>query len=183
MSTIKYTIEFFSHWHCGSGQAAGADVDALVIKDRLGLPYVPGKTIKGLLRDAAMILGTQKELIDKIFGVSGMQDGEAYFGNATLTKAESSYIVQERLVPYLYHSFSSTAIDEDGIALNNSLRKTETVVPCKLEGFILNVPENQECEHILVDAMKYIKRIGTGRNRGFGRCDFSVVDIEKEEAK
>lgn len=43
---IKYKIEFFSNWHCGSGLAAGADVDALVVKDCNGLPYVPGKTIK-----------------------------------------------------------------------------------------------------------------------------------------
>lgn len=183
MSTIKYEIDFFSHWHCGSGQAAGADVDALVIKDRRELPYVPGKTIKGLLRDAAMILGGKRGTIDKVFGVPGKQNGNVYFGNATLTKAESNYIVQEKLTKYLYQSFSSTAIDGDGIAKNNSLRKIETVVPCKLEGIILNAPEDDECEKLLVDAMKFIKRMGTGRNRGFGRCSFTIVEIEKEETK
>lgn len=30
---IDYSIEFFSYWHCGSGLAAGADVDELAIKD------------------------------------------------------------------------------------------------------------------------------------------------------
>ena len=50
---IDYTIEFFSLWHCGSGLAAGADVDERVIRDKDGLPYVPGRTVKGLLRDAA----------------------------------------------------------------------------------------------------------------------------------
>ena len=60
MSTIKYEIEFFSNWHCGSGLAAGADVDALVIKDNNGLPYVPGRTLKGLLRDAATNLSVDK---------------------------------------------------------------------------------------------------------------------------
>jgi hypothetical protein len=115
--------------------------------------------------------------------VSGQQDGAAYFGNATLTKTESKYIVQEKLTRYLYQSFSSTAIDDDGIAKDNSLRKTEAVVPCKLEGSILSVPEDQEFEYLLVDAMKYIKRMGTGRNRGFGRCNFTVVEIDKEEAK
>ena len=54
MSTIKYEIEFFSNWHCGSGLAAGADVDALVIKDQEGLPYIPGRTLKGLLREAGL---------------------------------------------------------------------------------------------------------------------------------
>ena len=40
---IKYKIEFFSNWHCGSGLAAGADVDALVVKDAEGLPYLLGR--------------------------------------------------------------------------------------------------------------------------------------------
>lgn len=52
MSNIKYTIEFYSQWHCGSGLSAGADVDALVVKDKDYMPYVPGKTIKGLVREA-----------------------------------------------------------------------------------------------------------------------------------
>ena len=56
MTDIKYKITFYSNWHCGSGLAAGADTDELVIKDRNGLPYVPGRTIKGLLREAAMML-------------------------------------------------------------------------------------------------------------------------------
>ncbi|MGL5562575.1 MAG: RAMP superfamily CRISPR-associated protein, partial [Tannerellaceae bacterium] len=49
---IKYKIEFFTDWHCSSGLAAGSDVDLLVIKDRNNLPYVPGKTIKGLVKEA-----------------------------------------------------------------------------------------------------------------------------------
>ena len=74
MGTIKYEIEFFSNWHCGSGLAAGADVDALVIKDNNGLPYVPGRTMKGLLRDAATNLSVDKDVISNIFGVSGDED-------------------------------------------------------------------------------------------------------------
>ena len=53
---ITYTIELFSYWHCGSGLSAGADVDSLVIKDAKGMPFVPGKTIKGLIREAAETL-------------------------------------------------------------------------------------------------------------------------------
>ena len=47
-TTIDYTICFFSPWHCGSGTSAGADVDELVVKDKNGMPYIPGKTLKGL---------------------------------------------------------------------------------------------------------------------------------------
>ena len=185
MSTIKYEIIFFSNWHCGSGQAAGADVDMLVIKDCQGLPYVPGKTIKGLLRDAATVLSCPKAFVDRIFGVSGdkvnPQLGDAYFCNATFPKTESDYIVSEKLTPYLYQSFASTAIDDQGIGKNATLRKVETVVPCKLEGSILCVPEDAVSKFI--ELMKYIKRIGVGRNRGFGRCQLTIKGIEKEEEK
>ena len=176
MSTIKYEIEFYSNWHCGSGLAAGADVDALVIKDGNGLPYVPGRTLKGLLREAISILSDDKDTISTIFGVSGDEDnhqiGSSFFGNATLPSTESKYIVEQGLAPHLYQTFASTSIDENGIAKDNTLRKIETVVPCKLEGEILNVPE--DAVQIMEDAMNYIKRMGTGRNRGYGRCKISV---------
>ena len=49
---IDYQIEFFSQWHCGSGLSAGADIALLVIKDKEGMPFIPGKTLKGLIREA-----------------------------------------------------------------------------------------------------------------------------------
>lgn len=176
MSTIRYTIEFFSNWHCGSGLAAGADVDALVIKDKNGVPYVPGRTIKGLLREAVSVLCEKKDITNTIFGVSGDEDdhqtGCSFFANATLPSSEYLYIVEQGLTSHLYQTFASTRIDENGIAKDNTLRKIETVVPCKLEGEILNVPEGYE--YLLEEAMLYIKRMGTGRNRGYGRCKIST---------
>ena len=44
---MKYKVEFYSDWHCGSGLSSGSDIDSLVIKDEDGLPFVPGKTLKG----------------------------------------------------------------------------------------------------------------------------------------
>ena len=176
MSTLKYEIEIFSNWHCGSGLAAGADVDALVKKDNNGLPYIPGRTLKGLLREAASTLSADNEIINSVFGVSGDEDnhkiGCAFFGNATLPVAEYNYIVEKGLASHLYQSFASTRIDENGIAKDNTLRKTETVVPCKLEGEILNVPNG--AEDLLREAARYIKRMGTGRNRGYGRCNIYI---------
>lgn len=185
MSTIKYEIEFFSNWHCGSGLAAGADVDALAIKDKNGLPYIPGRTLKGLIRDAATALSVDEDTLNNIFGVSGEKDNHktacSFFGNATLPSAEYQYIVEQRLVSQLYQTFASTRIDEDGIAKDNTLRKIETVVPCKLESEILNVPEGSE--KTIEEAISFIKRMGTGRNRGYGRCKMAIIRIIKEEAK
>ena len=66
MKDLTIKIEFFSPWHCGSGLSAGADADSLVIKDINGLPFIPGKTIKGLIREAvedyAALRGLDMEL-------------------------------------------------------------------------------------------------------------------------
>ena len=181
---IQYSIEFFSNWHCGSGLAAGADVDALVVKDSDGLPYIPGRTLKGLLREAATELSSDSDLVRKIFGISAEPEkdekeketsapdkkriGEAFFGNATLT--DGATIIAAKLTPHLFQTFASTAIDEiTGIAKDNSLRKIETVVPCTLKGQIKNIP-NDEGLQLIEEAMQMVKRMGTGRNRGYGRC-------------
>ena len=189
MVTIRYKIEFFSNWHCGSGLAAGADVDALVIKNSQGLPYVPGRTVKGLLREAAESLFSETDKLSLLFGVSGdmekHQTGCLFLSNASLPENESQFILANNLSSHLFQTFASTAIDEKtGLADDHSLRKIETVIPCTLEGEIMNVPDGKV--NPLKDAMAFIKRMGTGRNRGLGRCQVSIIEINnqgKEVAK
>lgn len=184
MKTIKYQIQFHSYWHCGSGLAAGAGVDALVVKDAQGLPFVPGKTIKGLLREAMEELrtweGTEMDNDKDFLELFGSEDkdvaaAKAFFSNAELKKDEQEAIKNEKLQEYLYKAVSSTAIDATtGIAKEHSLRKIEVVVPCELYGKICNVPDNIAEE--LTRVMGFIKTMGTNRNRGLGRCT-----IKKEE--
>jgi CRISPR/Cas system CSM-associated protein Csm3 (group 7 of RAMP superfamily) len=72
---MTYKIEFNSYWHIGSGLSGGTDVDALVLKDTNGFPYIPGKTLKGLIREAAETLesleseGFDKNWINELFGI------------------------------------------------------------------------------------------------------------------
>ena len=186
MKTINYKIEFFSCWHCGSGLSAGADVDALVIKDKNGIPFIPGKTIKGLLREAVeeiLYSGVEDahsvdELIKESFGLfidkNNFRKGSMFFTNAELSPSLQSKIQTVQLEKYLYTSIASTAIEENGIAKDFSLRKIQLVVPCELYGTIMNVPDNME--EILAKGLKFIKRVGVNRNRGLGRCSLSVIE-------
>lgn len=184
---IHYTITFFSEWHCGSGLASGANLDALVIKDVDGLPYVPGKTVKGLLREAIEALnGSDPSTTDEIFGHTdkdgeeGTTSGHAFFSNAELPRDVRNKIIAGDLARYLYRSAAATAIDEQsGTARDNSLRKMETVIPCTLEGEILNIPEH-DIDAVL-KGMKYIKRLGQNRNRGLGRCKFEINKGENRD--
>lgn len=174
MSNIKYTIKFYSQWHCGSGLSAGADVDALVVKDRNGMPYVPGKTVKGLVREAVenlmqFTVANKSGLIDKAFGKEGVATGSAHFGNAKLVGDEYEAIVGANASQFLYNKVTTTAITNEGTAQNHSLRSIETVAPCTLHGEITGVPE--ELADDIVRSFGLIKRIGHKRTRGLGRCD------------
>lgn len=191
---ISYKIIIYSDWHCGSGLTAGADVDALAIKDNNILPYIPGKTIKGLMREAMEDLysyeNTQTPAIDNkprrilfnnSFGYFANNPneiirGEAFFTNAELEEEIQNKIITNKIQNYLYRSIASTAI-ENGIAKDNSLHRIQTTVPCILYGAIKNIPI--ELTNDIEKALKYIKRLGVNRNRGLGRCDIKL--IKKEE--
>ncbi|WP_288761737.1 RAMP superfamily CRISPR-associated protein [uncultured Prevotella sp.] len=179
--TINITIRFFSQWHCGSGTSAGADVDELVVKDNNGMPYIPGKTLKGLIREATedyVSFSSQSEALGTLLAETfGKELGEtpeqtagcAHFGNAVLEGTEYEAIVENHAQQYMYDKITTTAIDDDGIAKDHSLRSMEVVLPCTLYASITGVPEN--LADILSESFGMIKRMGQKRNRGLGRCE------------
>lgn len=183
---IRYKIEFFSQWHCGSGTSAGADVDELVVKDIYGMPFLPGKTVKGLVREAVENYtqfseetpGTKAEDVEECFGTEGEKAGCCHFTDAVLSKEVSDSIKKDGLQKYLYRKLTTTAIGEDGTAQEHSLRSMEVVVPCTLHGEITDVPEGMG--EVMAKSLGLIKRLGQKRNRGLGRCDFK---IEQEDRK
>lgn len=193
MSDFMYQIRFLTDWQCGSGLTSGADVDALVIKGSNQLPFIPGKTIKGLFREAAeqiALYETDKEkwahFILEVFGKgaeknkeSNAQHSKSYFSNVVLSEYLQNELIKnadskDSLIPSLYRKIASTKIDKNGIATERSLRKVEVSVPLVLYGKITDV--NDEYKTFLIKCAKYIKRMGTNRNRGFGACIISEVE-------
>ena len=181
MKTIRYKIQFFSCWHCGSGLSAGADVDALVVKDKDGMPFVPGKTMKGLIREAVenyvFLTGGDSTAVDETFGSEADLKGSAFFSNAALDEREQKAIVSNGAQKFMYNKMTTTAIDENGIAKEHSLHSLETVVPCTLTGFVADVTEPMA--KIIGESLGLIKRIGLKRNRGLGRCNITLVEESK----
>jgi len=193
---LTYQLKFLGYWHCGSGLSGGAEADDSVIRDADGLPFVPGKTIKGLLRDAALEMrsvdeGMDGECADALFGYQGTEESKegrktllkrTHAGSASFSNAEM--LPEERedakvgLSPYLYDILSSTSIDpKSGTAQQQTLRSIEVTVPIVLEGRIVfsgGDPEKQ----LLLDCLKWVRAAGAHRNRGLGRCAFTVVKQE-----
>lgn len=182
--TINYELKFFDYWHVSSGLSGGAALDSFVVKDFAGLPYVPGKTIKGLVREVAEMFWSQSD-IDKCFGSRGSKVrqennddttlAQCYFSSATMDEKIAAEITSNNLEHNLFEIISATKIDENAIAADKSLRDIEVVLPITLIGKIENIDD--KFAQNLVRALKSVKRMGLNRNRGLGRCEFKVKEL------
>ncbi len=193
-------IKFLDYWHLSSGISAGASGDSTVVKDENKIPFIPGKTLKGLARDMAEKRLFKKDeeefkriknFVNTCFGYSSNRDDTfydenkkgtpslCYFANATLNKETYEAIKKVNLQNNLYDEISSTQIDkETGVAKTNNLREIEVVIPLTLYTKIENVPS--EYKDLMRASLKSIKQMGLNRNRGLGRCIVSVKEEENE---
>lgn len=190
MNTIEYHIEFFSYWHASSGLASSTYADLLVNKTREGLPYIPGRTLKGLLREAAETIRkldpmyiTDEFIID-VFGEAPTEkdldkelattEALCFFTNANLSTFLVNSISEEQK-PFLFSILASTKIDEYGVATDTTLRQLEVTVPLILFASIENFPDKKDYKQQLLYCFQWIKRMGLNRSRGLGRCRFSMT--------
>jgi CRISPR/Cas system CSM-associated protein Csm3 (group 7 of RAMP superfamily) len=192
MKVQQYKIELFDYWSATSGLSGGALADSLCIKDANNLPFIPGKTIKGLIREGLDDLKRwhpglfSNQFINDVFGeVERKPDdsneqkrtkiSKTFFSNATLDSATAQAIIKEKIAGSFFEFISSTAIDERGIAEDGTLRRLEFAIPCTLYG-IININELSS-EHISVLKLctSYVKRLGLGRHRGYGRCKITLL--------
>ncbi|HRQ65872.1 MAG TPA: RAMP superfamily CRISPR-associated protein [Xanthomonadaceae bacterium] len=154
------TVQFLDFWHPGTGRTGGARVDALARRDRDGLPALPGRTLKGVLRDAvrrAENFGWYDDLsadiaspLDTLFGVPATVDGGSSPGalrvdGGRLGDAEISALAdtdglnpaeragRARLREGLRREIFRTRIESgSGTAAKGSLRGMEVYVPLAL---------------------------------------------------
>lgn len=155
---FRLTVNFLGCWFVSAGQEKGAYTDELILRDADGFPYVPGKTLKGVFREAFRVAGNsgwfktfdatgqddakfRDRLIQTIFGHDGRKEGFSedelhaegliHFTSAALPAAVKKEIGDNK--EYLFTTVQSTAIHEKyGTAINQSLRTIEVAVPMHL---------------------------------------------------
>lgn len=180
---IKYKITFLSDWHAGSGLSSGANADAVVIKDKYNLPYLPGKTVKGLLKDVFNDFSDLDsnfisiDFVDHYFGSFNEEEncsnkGVLFFSNAELHKKEKNEISEE-MSHFLYRNISSTKIESNGVTAPGSLHAIEVTIPVTLHGYIDGVIRDKDIV-LFEKAFNYLRHIGANRNRGLGRCKMEL---------
>ncbi|WP_019627861.1 RAMP superfamily CRISPR-associated protein [Thioalkalivibrio sp. AKL10] len=194
MNAARLTIDIRSWWHPGSGRGGGAVVDATAHRDADGLPVLPGRHIKGLLRDALECAETwgwagHEGLAQRLFGTrtedaggQPPQPGCLRVSDARLPQDIAAYLsgheIGRGLIPGLFHSRFATAIDHDtGTALDHSLRGIEVVVPLQLEAQVQPVPgraPQEGWDARLAEVLPLIRAVGAGRHRGLGRAELAL---------
>lgn len=158
MYQIKFDIH--SYWRAGTGRGGGALLDEVVHKDAYDLPCIPGRSVKGLLRNAVYCAekwgllndsgGDPKNtaLTQSWFGTKGdhlkNSPGILGFSDAVLEPDLLDYLLLLReetnglelfqeYVRYFYHYIHATAIDANtGSAKDKSLRAMEVTIPLTL---------------------------------------------------
>ena len=152
-------LDIQNYWRAGTGRGGGSAYDESVYRNSYGLPVLPGRTLKGLLRDACwraekwghIDTGTTSQLFGMRFNNEGEpvdqnDKGERpYAGlirvsSAELEKETRDYLQWlkqdtkkdfEGLTANFFRTLSSTAI-KDGSAKDQSLRTSEVTIPLKL---------------------------------------------------
>lgn len=179
--TFVIEITLRSDLCCGTGEANGVAVDQVTATDQLGLPVIPGKRLKGLLREQADIVATAP-MVDALFGRAGESQGKLVFSDARVEGYDELLrLIKEEQDPpaRVARAFTitrtQTRVDADGVAADSSLRTIELVRRCDAEGEptrfrcrVLAQGINQDEREAFRDAVRCLRAIGLGKTRGLG---------------
>jgi CRISPR/Cas system CSM-associated protein Csm3 (group 7 of RAMP superfamily) len=182
----NFKITFFSFWHCGTGTSGGTETDALIVTDANGFPFVPGKTIKGHLREAAewycSFHPSSKEMLVSIFGeenvdkknenAPAVNGGKAFFSDCYLHPEVVQKALSKHQALFTQRVYS-TAIEKEGVAKKHSLRSMEVAIPISVYGVITNLSEEERA--FLATCMGLVKELGAGKTRGLGKCQLTFI--------
>jgi hypothetical protein len=182
---MQLEIEFLDYWIAGTGEEEAGGADLTTARDPLGLPCLPGRALRGLLRDAVHELeqlgacGTGRT--QALFGARGgaQSPGALRVSSARLPDELGRGIVARGLSHQLFASLRQTAIDpEAGTAAAGSLRQIEVAVPLTLRAEV-ELLAGHDCpgwQHTLAEALPLVRGAGRARSRGLGRLALRAAE-------
>jgi len=198
---MKINMTLLSDAIPGSGEGIAGIIDSDIVYDEFGIPYIPAKRIKGILKESARDLMDVGKLsqaqIDALFGVSGNDKGtdlkisdgfiEDYeeiriFLKAVRHNYEKAYALfnPEAVLGYYSYTRSQTTIGKDGTAQEDTLR-TFRILKRGLT-FSLDVDCPDGCKEDLETICKVTHSFGTSRTRGTGAIKLQLQDEIQDAA-
>ena len=191
MKQYSLEISLLSDLCVSDGGVYNSQLDIDVCHDAYGLPYIPGKRIKGCLRECALELKDWGEdiQIEEIFGKGGDKNNSSAIRISDARLENDMTLVGEIISgePVLYHPQNvlgqytyirtQTSIDpETGVAKKNSLR-TMRVINRGLR-FISEVEAvDSVSEKQLTKICACLRNMGLSRTRGLGEVECSLKPI------
>ncbi len=204
---IQYTIKILllSETTFSSGDGVAGIIDREVEKDVDGIPYLRGRTLKGLLSEEVDNLiatitdsATREkwlEIADHLFGQPGstlntqslMHVGDAClsekFRQAISMAIKAEQITQTETLNALTTVRRQTAIDDNtGIAAEGSLRSFRVIL--RQQTFLANLLFHQEPTPPMLALLQVsvlaLRRVGSSRNRGWGHIKCSLWQNDQD---
>ena len=193
---LALTLTLSSFWRCGTGEPRGLLDDQCCRDSRLGLPIVPGRQLKGLLKDAldqADDFGWFSTVPDKpesvakyLFGLDG-EEGKLRVDNARLSDAEYQYFAaNQKQINRLFRQSSAIAISHElQVTEQGALRTVEMAVPMTLQALVR--PVNAEklnglnWQSLITESLPLIRSLGADRARGLGRVQITKTPASVRE--
>jgi CRISPR-associated protein Csx10 len=205
--TYKIQIQLLSDTLIGATEGYGAIIDKDSVYDEVGLPIIPGKRVKGILRAEAELLNkfhpiaikqknnNNKTSIEFLFGDAGITDKNTeylsvsnfvlpdYEANKTYLKCliQKKEISRSEVIAHFTTMRMMTRIDEDGIAENTSLRTFRVLKKRLIFEGELTFDSDYLAEFKNIVALT--RRIGSMRNRGLGQVQCTLIENSKPDVK
>lgn len=197
---MKIEMTLLSDSIPGSGEGIAGIIDSDIIYDEFGIPFIPAKRIKGILKESARDLLDVGKLpqtqIDKLFGVRGSEKG-TYFKisdgyvsdydtirvflkvvNNNYKKAAALFN-PEAVLDYFSYTRSQTTINEDGVAQEDTLRTFRILKRGLTFSFDVVCPAEHKID--LTRICKVTRSFGTSRTRGAGAIKLELIDEDIQE--
>jgi hypothetical protein len=202
MNKYKLKIKLLSDTTFGRGDGVAGIVDQEVEHDSYGLPYLRGRTLKGLLSEECdnlidTLVDSQeywRNLACKLFGISGSGlniMAAVHIGDARLPTdlqqavahaIQENDLTSQQILSSLTTIRKQTAISaETGVAEAKSLRSARVVIrDLDFTSDLLFETETVEQDMLTLLAVGTLslRHLGSGRNRGRGHVQCTLHDVE-----
>ncbi len=196
MTVLALALEIDTDWHTGTGAGQPGGIDALVARDQDGLPFLRGKTLHDLLRDACetAVIALGSSWTPWVEWLFGSQPSTVKPARPDVSPIGGKLAVSDARLPERLRAIVATRPElcaalcavRPGVkidpttqsASNEHLRFVEmTTGGLTLEATceLANAPE--EAVALLHAGAHYLRSIGGKRRRGAGRCTTRITGV------
>jgi CRISPR-associated protein Csx10 len=175
-------MELLSDLCPASGDGFAGYVDTDVCFDDSGLPYIPAKRLKGVLRECGLdILSVDESFLpifSELFGETGkFIPGTLHIGNGKLENyAEivgSLGTAKRSELAEVYTSVRTRTKMENGKAAKGTLRTSRVLNKRQVYSFPISLPEGSE--DFFEMCVKLLRHMGLNRSRGLGEVKCTLI--------